>query len=245
MPAAPTPTQHVVVSSGTYVYTFGGLTDCAIGGTQIGTLEEWKPGDANWTVVSAANAPAARYAFDAAWTGSGLFVFAGTSGTSSTSSGAIYNPSQNVWSDASCALSGCLRNGAPSLTIVDHGFVRLWGGGSPGTGLQYEITSGVWSAWTPPPNFPTNAYVAGGEQTAPADDGRRIYFPSGGGAGNLNILIYDRATQTQSSDMAISPPNMSAAGAIAWTGAEVVLWSGANGSVVTDAGGTYQPPAPR
>jgi hypothetical protein len=236
--------QHVVVSSGTYVYTFGGLTDCANGGTQIGSLEEWKPGDANWTLIGAASAPAARFAFDAAWTGSGLFVFAGASGTGPTSSGAIYNPSQNAWSDASCALGGCLRNGAPSLTIVDHGFIRLWGGGSPGTGLQYEITSGVWSTWTPPPNFPTNAYVGGGEQTAPADDGRRIYFPTGGGSGNLNMLIYDRATQTQSSDTATSPVNMSAAGAIAWTGAEVVLWSGTNDAGVTSAGGRYQPPAP-
>jgi predicted small secreted protein len=230
--------QHTVVSSGSYIYAFGGLSDCSMGTTQLGTLEQWKPGDTSWTVVNGSNPPAARYAHESIWTGSKLFIYGGSSGSQPyVASGAVYDPVANAWSDASCPLMGCMRNGAP--TILEQAYVRLWGGGGGNApGLQYEIATGVWSPWTPPATFPT----ALGN---PADDGRRIYFPSGGGAGNLDIVIFDRQTQMQAIDTVTSPANLSTGGAIAWTGTEVVLWSGPGSGGPTTAGGRYQPPAPQ
>jgi hypothetical protein len=146
--------------------------------------------------------------------------------------GAVYNPNQNVWAEASCSLPGCERDGSP--IVVDEGFVRLWGGGGGNApaGQEYEIATGIWSAWTPDTSFPTSL-------GNPADDGRRIYFPSGGGTSNLDVVIYDRQTKSESTDTAPSPANLSAAGAIGWTGSEVLLWG------PTAAGGRYQPPAPQ
>jgi hypothetical protein len=230
---------HTLVSSGTYVYAFGGLMSCASGNIKLGSLEQWKPGDARWTIVAGANPPAPRYAHESAWTGSGVFVYGGSVGSAPcVATGAVYDPVQNIWSDAWCPLSGCERDNSP--TIVDQGYIRLWGGscGNADAGLQYEIEAGVWDAWTPSASFPVSL-------GNPADDGQRIYFPSGGGASNLDIVIFDRRQmQTRPPDTAMSPANMSAGGAIAWTGAEVVLWSGPNDAGVTSAGGRYQPPAP-
>jgi Kelch motif len=222
--------QHTVVSSGSAVYVFGGLSDCANGATQLASLERWTPGDLSWTVVNGANAPAGRYAHESAWTGSGLLIYGGSSGAQPyVTSGALFDPVSNAWTDASCSLSGCARNQTP--LIIDQGFVRLWGGegGNAPAGLQYEPSTGAWTTWTLPPNFPASLGT-------PADDARRLYFFSGGGSANLNVIIYDRQTQTQIIDSAPSPPNLSASGAIAWTGTEVVVWTG--------AGGRYQPPAP-
>jgi hypothetical protein len=232
--------QHTVVSSGTAAYAFGGLSDCANGGTQLGTLERWSPGDATWTVVSGSgNAATARYAHISIWTGSGVLVYGGSSGQPSyVASGAVYSPGQNTWADASCSLSGCERDGSP--LILDQGYVKLWGGGggSAPAGLEYEVANGTWSAWMPPTTFPTDL-------SNPADDGRRIYFPSGGGTSNLDVVIYDRQTQTRSTDSASSPANLSPKGSIAWIGSEVVLWSGATSNgTPTPVGGRYQPPAP-
>jgi hypothetical protein len=223
---------HTLVSSGSFVYAFGGLSDCGNGATQIGTLEQWKPGDANWTVVSGSGTPAARYAHVSIWTGSGLLVYGGSVGSASyVATGAVYDPNKNIWADASCALTGCERDSSPM--VVDQGYVRLWGGvgGNAPSGLKYEIATRVWSAWTPDANFPTSL-------GNPADDGRRIYFPSGGGATNLDVVVYDRQTKSQSKDTAPSPSNLSASGSIGWTGTEVILWG------PTAAGGRYQPPAP-
>jgi hypothetical protein len=231
--------QHSIVSSGTAIYAFDGLTDCSNGFTQLGSLESWAPGEAAWTIVNGSNPPAARYAQESTWTGSMLWIYGGASGALSyVTSGSLYDPVQNVWSDASCVLANCARN--DGATILDQGYVRLWGGGG-GTapaGLAYEISTGFWAAWTIPANFPATL-------TNPADDGRRIYLPSGGGSSNLNIVIYDRQTQSQTTDTATSPIDMSSSGAMVWTGAEVVVWSGAGGTAPTSAGGRYQPPAPQ
>ncbi len=224
---------------------FGGLTDCANRGTQVpapAALEEWSPGDAAWTTSTASNPLAGRYDHESIWTGSALFVYGGASGTQSwVTSGGVYDPILNSWSDASCTLAAteCDRNAAS--TIVGQGFVRIWDGSNGDTvngGVSYSIGDGGWNTWTVPAGFPVGLSNL-------ADDGRRIYFMSGGGALNLDVVIYDRQTQTTITDTTTSIPNLSAEGAIGWTGAEVILWSGAGTNGPTTAGGRYQPPAPQ
>jgi hypothetical protein len=58
-------------------------------------------------------------------------------------------------------------------------------------------------------------------------------------------VIYDRQTQIATTHTAVSVANLSPAGAIGWTGAEVALWSGPGTNAPTTAGGRYQPPAPQ
>jgi hypothetical protein len=220
------------------------LSDCFQGSSQIGTLERWRANDASWTVVSTAGAPqapAARYAHEAAWTGSTLLIYGGASGDQSyVPSGAVFDPLLLQWSDASCSLglAPCARNSA--TTIVDVRYVSIWGGNMPGAsafGVRYEIATGLWSLLAKPLNAPTAL-------TNPAEDGARVFFPFGGGGGNLSIVIYDRDADTQMTDDSPSPPNLFADGAIGWTGSEVVLWGGNATGEPGSAGGRYQPPAP-
>ena len=233
--------DHTLVSSGTTVYAFGGLSDCANGATpsQLGSLEQWRPGDALWTVVMASGGPAPRYAHESAWTGSGLLVYGGSGGSAPyLNTGSVYDPVLNAWQSADCGFAGCDRDNA--WAIVGQRYVRLWGGnvGSSSGGLQFDTSTLTWTPWTPDANFPTSL-------GNPADDGRRVYFPSNGATGNLDIVLYDRATLARSVDTATSPANLSPTGSIAWTGSEVVLWSGATSNgTPTPVGGRYQPPAP-
>jgi hypothetical protein len=236
--------QQTVVSSGTAIYTFGGLSDCSNGTGQLGSLETWTTGASAWSVVNGTNPPAARYAHESAWTGSAVFIYGGSSGSSPyVTSGAVYAPLANSWSDASCSLANCQRNSG--LAIIDQGFVRTWGGGG-GTapaGIEYSIGTGAWSTWTPPAAFPLNACTASA-CGYPADDGRRVYVAVGGCSSDLDFVIYDRQTQSTRTDAVASLANLSPVGSIAWIGSEVVLWSGPCGSSESSVGGRYQPPAP-
>ncbi len=68
-------------SSGTTIYTFGGLADCINGSVPLGSLESWSPGATSWSLVSGANPPSARYAHNSGWTGSGVLVYGGADGS--------------------------------------------------------------------------------------------------------------------------------------------------------------------
>jgi len=152
-------------------------------------------------------------------------------------SGAVYDPNTHTWADASCSLANCQRN--YGSVILDEGYIRIWGGGggSAPSGLEYSVSGGSWAAWTPESGFPS-AYGM------PADDGRRLYFPNGGCSSSIEILIFDRQTQSSTTDAQSSPAGLASGGSIAWTGSEVVLWSQTCGSSTSSVGGRYQPPAP-
>jgi hypothetical protein len=230
--------QQTVVSTGSKIYTFGGLGDCINGSVPLGSLESWTPGATAWSLVSGANPPSARYAHESAWTGSKLLVYGGSNGSSPyVATGAVFDPNANTWADASCPLVNCTRN--DGAIILDQGYVRIWGGagGAAPNGLEYSVSNGTWSTWVSPGTFPLG-------YSNPVDDGRRLYLPTGGCTSNLDIVLYDRQTQTSSTDTPPSPAGLSAGGSIAWTGAEVVLWSGSCASGISNVGGRYQPPAP-
>jgi hypothetical protein len=231
--------QYQLVSSGTSVYAFGGLSDCSNGSTLLADLEEWKPGDSSWTDVTAPGAPSARYAGQATWTGTQLLVYGGnTPGQNFDPSGGVYDPVQNAWSSASCTLSMCGRSSTPS--IPDMGYVRYWGGNGGNSPAGLEYGSGSWSSWTPPTGFPTTL-------SNHADDTRRLMFIGGSGtscAANINVTLYDRATLAVTIDSSASPAGLSPDAAVAWTGAEMVAWSGNCAGGPTSVGGRYQPPAP-
>jgi hypothetical protein len=232
---------HQAVSTGDAILTFGGLTDCG-NGTTIGPgLERFTLSNNTagmWSTINAANAPPNRYAFAATWTGNSLFVYGGGTNTQpAVASGALFSPSGSTWSDASCALSGCERGGIYS-TFRDGDVVRVWGGGPFGSapaGLIYDLIGQSWSAWTVPEG--TAEHLA--ERFA--DDGRRIYFLKGMDV----VTVYDRRTSSWlANDTAAMPSGFCNEGAAAWTGSELVAWSGSCGGAPVSVGGRYQPAAP-
>jgi hypothetical protein len=240
---------HDAVSTGTEIYTFGGLTLCTSNGGQIGPgLERYVPSanGGTWTTVTATGGPSLRYNLNMVWTGAAVLVYGGSELSQvSIPTGGLFHPTTSQWTDASCGLEGCNRT-AGSL-FMDGEIAHFMGGeynpdypewlgngGDPPTGLAYDPSSNEWSAWPhpegtmPPLNGPS------------ADDGRRIYFPTGG-----SVLIYDRVYGWQGRDYSPMPARMCGSGAAyAWSGSELIGWSGNCSPSATEVGGRYQPTAP-
>ncbi len=239
---------HRAISTGTEIYTFGGLTVGGSAGTIGPGLERFVPdsGAGAWTTVTAAGAPAPRYNLNMAWTGSAVLIYGGSHDSlPSLASGGRFVPSSADWFDASCELTFCNRT--QGAFFRDGNYVRFMGGeynpdypiwngnGAPATsGLAYDIAADTWSTW-PHPEGTTS--TLNGPQ---ADDGRRIYFPTGG-----SVAIYDRETGWLPNDVSPMPSGLCASGAAyAWSGSEMIGWSGDCSPMASEVGGRYQPPAP-
>lgn len=240
---------HEAVSTGAEVLTFGGLTDCSNGTTVGPALERFTPnaGAGAWTTVTVSGAPLVRYGFSATWTGSVLFVYGGGDNVLPTlATGGLFTPSGPSWSDASCSLAACDRSAG--VMFVDGNVVRFLGGSynpvyptppeaisDATSGLSYDLDAGTWSSWPYPVG--TSEHLA----RRFADDGRRIYFLKATDV----VSIYDRQSSSWiESDTAPMPSGFCSTAAAAWSGAELIAWSGSCSGSATTVGGRYQPSAP-
>jgi hypothetical protein len=240
-------TQHMAVSTGTEIYTFGGF-QVHLDPASLAGLERFVPdsGQGAWTTVTASGQPDSRYLFGMAWTGSHVMIFGGHNGNlPGQPTGGLFDPVTSTWSDATCALTDCNR--VQGVLFRDGSAMRFMGGelnydypnwtGNVGTatsGLSFYPANNSWSTWPHPDGTTWFGGIA-------VDDGRRIYFPRGGGY----IAIYDRRTGWLPNDFATPPAGLCETGAAyASTGTELIAWSGACGNGETNVGGRYQPPAP-
>jgi hypothetical protein len=181
-----------------------------------------------------------------AWTGSAVVVYGGSDGSlPSLATGGRFDTSSSHWVDASCSLPTCDRT--QGAFFKDGDLVHFMGGefnpdypewkGNASTatsGLTYDPAASSWSTWP----RPDRTSVGSGPS---ADDGRRLYFPSGGNY----VAIYDRMTGWLENDRSQMPTGFCGSGAAyAWSGTEIIGWSGNCSPQATDVGGRYQPAAP-
>jgi N-acetylneuraminic acid mutarotase len=110
----------------------------------------YNPTTDSWSQLSAINAPSARYEHTAVWTGSKMIVFGGyVSGEGSVSTGALYDPLTDTWTEIPSGISGRKSHKAIWTGIE----MIVWGG--EGTGLYegYLDTGGrfnpVSKSWMP------------------------------------------------------------------------------------------------
>jgi hypothetical protein len=101
-------------------------------------------------------------------------------------------------------------------------------------GLAYDLAGNSWSNWAYPSG--TTEHIA----HRYADDGQRIYFLKG----SSDVSIYDRTAGWLEDDTAAMPDGLCKDAAVAWSGSEMIAWSGKCGSTASTAGGRYQPKAP-
>jgi hypothetical protein len=224
---------HSAVSTGSSIITFGGLTSCTNGTTTGPGLEIFA--DGNWTSVPGGSI--GRYDFGTVWTGKEMFLYGGSTNVDpALATGWRFDPAGPSWTDIACTLANCERAGTDMF--VDSDVVHIWGGGGYGdapAGLQYDLTTGIWSKWSLPDD--TLNHLSGSY----ADDGRRIYFVNG----TNQVSIFDRKTSTWlADDTSPTPAGFCGAAPPAWTGSELVAWSGSCGGAPVAVGGRYQPAAP-
>src|SRR5262249_26128376 len=102
--------------------------------------------DDTWTASSTTNAPAARVAHKAVWTGSEMIVWGGYGG-SYLNTGGRYNPSTDNWSAVSTVNTPSARGGPTAVWTGTE--MIVWGGDdgqSLNTGGRYNPATDTWTA---------------------------------------------------------------------------------------------------
>lgn len=235
---------HTSVGINGKVHVFGGLSDCASGGSVGPAMEEYAPGTNSWQVVAASSEPVLRYNGSALVTTAGdLLVFGGSGGAfSNTASAAKYVSSSQSWADVSCDLPGCATSCA-GLFSWDATSVVAWGGSVPIAGAQLNLTTGSWAPWTRPaggPSLPTQY----------AEDDGHWYVLTGNTSDEcpttVTAWVFDKKKGAWTSDPSASPSGIaistSNSNQTVWTGQELFVWSGRCDP--QGVGWRYQPRAP-
>src|SRR3989440_164294 len=121
-----------------------------------GQSDNWTPSglctDDTWTATSLTNAPVARSAHTAVWTGSEMIIWGGLNGSSFFNTGGRYNPGTDSWTATSTTNAPADRE---RHTAVWTGTEMIVWGGTPGgfsglnTGGRYNPNTDSWTATNP------------------------------------------------------------------------------------------------
>jgi hypothetical protein len=238
---APKPrVRHACVSTGTQFVVWGGDAGgwTNTGGTLDVAANAWKP-------TSTATAASPRGYATAVWTGTEMIVWGGWDG-GPLSTGARYDPTANTWKPLSTI-------GAPAPrylhTAVWSGAHMIVWGGYDGTdnllsGGKYDPAADTWA--------PTNTGSAPSERrehTAAWNGTRMIVYGGFGFDGVGNAYLADGKAYDPMGDAWEDLPSPGAPAArarhvAAWSGTELILWGGydgtdflSSGSVLSDVTG--------
>jgi N-acetylneuraminic acid mutarotase len=200
------------------------------------------PWPIDWGVITTDGAPLGRAHHTAVWTGSEMLIWGGSDGSSfQLNTGGRYDPATDTW-------TAITTSGAPSgrenHTAVWTGSEMLvWGGQSgPGlvsTGGRYDPATDTWTAIT----------------TSGAPTGRRYHTAVwtgsemlvwGGSDKPTSALLdtggrYDPATFTWTAITTDGAPTGRRYHTAVWTGSEMLVWGGWDGSNYLNTGGRYYP----
>jgi N-acetylneuraminic acid mutarotase len=229
----------------------GGASDRAL---SLGDGRLYDPVTNTWKAVSTVNAPSAREAASAVWTGSRMIVWGGAQFKGEILSvkvlgdGGIYDPETDTWTKIS--LSGAPSPRCYHTAVWTGSEMIVWGGsakavsttpanfGDVNTGAIYEPISNTWR-----PVSTTSAPSSRDRHTAlwtgthmlvwGGDDGKDNDLATGG--------IYDPGTDTWVATSTVGAPAGRDDHAGVWNGSEMLVWGGYAGTHVTNTGGVFDP----
>jgi len=193
--------------------------------------------DDTWTATP--GSPDNRFNHTAVWTGTEMIIWGG--GFFGMNTGGRYNPSTDTWINTSTTNAPSARY---SHTAVWTGTEMIvWGGvnypTAINTGGRYNPDTDSWTAVST-----TNAPTARVNHAAVWTGSEMIVW---GGYGFLNNTYldtggkYDPDTDTWTATSATNAPTGRYYLTAAWTGSEMIVWGGANDSMVFNTGGRYNP----
>jgi hypothetical protein len=141
-PSASARGNHTAVWTGSRMIIWGGEIDPSL----VGTGAAYDPVTNTWTATSAMNAPLPTRCHSAVWTGSEMILFGGqlnTSlgcGTSSTGTGARYNPAGDTWNPMAAAPVSSTLAGAPAVWTGSQ--LITW---FENAGARYNVATDSWN----------------------------------------------------------------------------------------------------
>ncbi|HJQ70774.1 MAG TPA: PxKF domain-containing protein [Blastocatellia bacterium] len=236
------------VWTGAEMIVWGGLTfsDPFVVGGVLNTGGRYDPTTDSWTPTSLTNAPSARFANTAVWTGTEMIVWGGVDNSSALDTGARYNPTTNSWTATSLTNAPLAR--AIHTAVWTGSEMIIWGGidiggsSSANTGARYNPTSDSWTATST-----TDAPSVRAGHTAVWTGSKMIIwgglttFGLGSVAGGG---LYDPTADSWTATSLTDEPTARTGHTAVWTGSEMIIWGGfdlVSGSSPVDTGARYNP----
>lgn len=221
--------NHVTIYTGTKIIVWGGETSS--GPTvRVNTGGVYDIATSTWTATSMSGVPATRTEHGAVWTGSKMFVWGGTTASSSyTNTGGLYNPATDAWSTVS-------TTGAPSARRLPYvawtgSKIVVWGG-STGTGA-FTNTGGVYDPATNTWTTMATPSLAGRIIGAYAASSTKFFVWGGNGAANAYYgdgAVYDMASNTWTTMTTTGALALRVYTAGVWTGSKFAVFGGTLGA---------------
>src|SRR5438477_504701 len=207
-----------------------------------GQSDNWTPSglctDDTWTATSLTNAPVARSAHTAVWTGSEMIIWGGTQGgVVYLNTGGRYNPSTDSWTATSLTNAPAARDYHTAIWTGSE--MIVWGGfnGSSylNTGGRYNPGTDSWTA-TSITNAPAGrayhtAIWTGSEMIVWGGFNGSSYFNTGG--------RYTPGTDSWTATSIINAPGGRAYPTAVWTGSQMIVWGGFRPLGPLNTGGRY------
>jgi N-acetylneuraminic acid mutarotase len=232
-------TGHSADWTGQQMVVWGGVY-----GTIFNDGGRYDPISDTWQPTSTSGAPIPRYLHAHAWTGSRVVIWSGANlfgESSSTNTGALYDPVGDTWQPTSTSGAPTPRTRAGAVWTGSQ-FV-VWGGrfssGDLNTGGRYDPAGDTWQSTSligAPSPRETHTMVWTGS-VAIVWGGREIFSNTNFNDGGRYDPVNDSWTPT---DVGSAPPTRSSHTAV-WTGRKMIVWGGKTTSSQPLLGGLYDP----
>jgi hypothetical protein len=229
--------DHTAVWTGTEMIVWGGDGNTG----RVNSGSRYDPGDNTWMPTTTTGAPAARRSHTAVWTSSEMIVWGGYDG-SYASTGGRYDLGTNTWT--ATTTTGAPTGRAYHTAVWTGSEMIVWGGfdGSNcvNTGRLYDPASNTWavvSTTGAPAARCNHSAVWTGSEMIVWGGGDELAAPTYMSTGGR----YDPATHTWTPVSVIDAPSGRGFHTAVWTGSEMMVWGGSNGSHDLASGGSYNP----
>lgn len=232
----------IALWTGTKVLLLGGMSN----GGPISNGALYDPLTDTWTTTSISNAPGARTGPGWTWSGTELLIFGGRkSGFNVTAEGYAFNPETNSWR----SLSPINAPAARYDTFAAWTGVSLLVFGGRDVMMTYAdaaLYDPIANMWTSAAASPLGTRSAPTARTGWASSGTAKILIAGGvdetQALKVDGRVYDSMVNDWGAQSLTWPSGADHEyGVGVWTGAEFILWSGLDNSVLTAVGERYRP----
>jgi len=234
--------RHTAVWTGSEMIVWGGEEEGLVPSNSGGRYD---PSTDTWTPTSLTGAPQARTFHSGVWTGSELIVWGGCVDYLCDvypATGGRYDPALDQWTPVA---TGSAPVGRYLHTAVWTGSEMIvWGGwtasGVTSTGGRYDPATDDWTA-TSTSGAPDARFT----QTAVWTADRMVVW--GGRAGEFSSIYfatggrYDPVADTWSPTTMVGAPSARDGHRAIWTGSEMILFGGYDGSTAVASGARYDP----
>ncbi|MGH9868456.1 MAG: Kelch repeat-containing protein, partial [Candidatus Polarisedimenticolia bacterium] len=236
---APSPRAgHTAVWTGSRMVVWGGYT----GSSFLNTGGRYDPQSDHWSPTNTVQAPEGRLGHTAVWGGGRMIVWGGRlgSGTTTTATGAQYDPTGDTWSVTSSGSAPSARIGHTAVWTGSH--MIVWGGYAAvngtrlNTGALYDPSANTWTAVSL-----ANAPAPRGDHTVLWTGARMIVWggdETGAGPAGTGGL-FEPVGNTWAPVATTAAPSGHGRHAAAWTGNRMIIWGG--GFLPGDLHALYDP----